>query len=168
MVTVLKLFVMLMMLLFLASVIGKLDAWESWVEAADSWLPRRIPRRPFVISLPLFEALTILALAVFPGSGLLVASALLSILGAGVLMLSPHHRGSSCGCFGTRAGSTIGPALGVRNLALSLATLLAALLGSRLRIPAIRLPEVLLIAVSEAVLLLIREVRFAAQRVSPG
>ena len=147
----------LLILLFAASFVGKVDAWHSWT--ATSWLPPGLLGRTIRLLLPALEGLTVMSLVAWPVVGLFMSSALLASLGVGVLLLTPSQKGEDCGCFGFMIQSRIGPALGARNLGLAAASVLAGAISLDKKVPRIHAPEALILLVVGLLLALGLEVR---------
>jgi hypothetical protein len=109
----------------------KAESWAAWKAASSQWSPTWIPRKMTAVGLPLIEGLVAALLLIRPAEGLLGTGVFLILLGLGVALLVPTHRGEKCHCFGVQSSSSIGASLVVRNLILGAVALLAYVLAIR-------------------------------------
>jgi hypothetical protein len=106
-------------LVFAVAVIGKADAWSSW-----TILVRRFPAPGPVIQairfgIPGLEAVVVIGLFVDAPYSLVAAAALLGVFAVGVAVLSSAIGREKCNCFGAAMPTQLGPALVLRNAAMS-------------------------------------------------
>jgi hypothetical protein len=117
-------FVVAFSLIFVASVLGKLDGWGRWSALASALpFPPRL-REAVRLLLPVLEAGVVAVLLLFPVAGLLASSALLAIFAIAVTLIAKRIGPAECGCFGALTPTKLGTALAVRNALLASAAAL--------------------------------------------
>lgn len=136
--------VVAILLIFVASVLGKLDGWSRW-SALTSTLP--LPRRASGAArllVPAVEATVAVALLLVPGVGLLASSLLLAVFAFAVLRFAKRIGPAECGCFGALTPTKLGTGLAVRNVVLAAAAAVGAVLALQAEAPAPSAPALAL------------------------
>jgi hypothetical protein len=102
-------------LVFVGSVLGKLDGWSRWSSLASALpLPRPIAATVRVL-LPLVEATVAVLLLLAPAAGLVAAGALLGVFAVAVVVFARRIGPAECGCFGALTPTKLGTGLAVRD-----------------------------------------------------
>jgi hypothetical protein len=107
-------------LIFVGSVLGKLDGWNRW-SSLTSALP--LPRHgssAVRILLPLVEAVVAVVLIVDPAAGLAASALLLAVFAVAVVIFARRIGPAECGCFGALTPTKLGNGLAVRNALLAI------------------------------------------------
>lgn len=145
---------------------AKLDSWPMWSGAVEAWARGRAAVLAR-IGIPTVEIGTVVLLLTVPRLGLLVATVTLASFAAGVLTLSISGRGGRCGCFGQLTRSMIGPGLAAFDLLLSLLAGTALIMASPRGPAPPTVPQLLLVLLAGALLVVAVEAR-RAQSIEKG
>lgn len=108
-------------LIFVASVLGKLDGWNRWSALASALpLPRQVSAVVRLV-LPVLEAAVAAVLLLAPVAGLLASSILLAIFAVAVVLFARRIGPAECGCFGALTPTKLGTGLAARDAVLAVA-----------------------------------------------
>jgi hypothetical protein len=106
--------------MFAVAAVGKLDGWKHWDALAEQLSGgRERVARATAVAVPGAEAVVVLATAINAPVGEALASVLLLVFAAGILVFRENLAGARCACFGAIHQDAVTPTLAVRNIALA-------------------------------------------------
>ena len=131
-------------LIFVGSVLGKLDGWNRWSGLTSALPLSRSGSSAVRIFLPLVEAAVAVVLVVVPPVGLAASALLLAVFAVAVVVFARRIGPAECGCFGALTPTKLGTGLAVRDALLAIAAAVGVALAFGSEMPRPALPALVL------------------------